>query len=203
MATQREERTIPLRCDMAMHRYPDATALGLDPCYPCPRPIPIEIIRDLVVVYPDYWSLEKRVRTGQMVLHRAIAPLVLWGLSRMCAAHFPIHSIVPIVAYGWDDIRSMQANNSSGWNYRFIAGSVPPRLSLHAYGLAFDINPLWNPCRDGAVWVPDAPYIPDEPGRLSQDSWVVRMFEDMGYTWGGRWQEPFDPQHFQMRLNQI
>ena len=180
---------------------PEDTALGLDPRYPCPRPIPREIIDDLVVISPGYWSLEHGVRTGQLALHRAIAPRVLRGLSRLCAGHFPIHSMVPIVAYGWDDVRSMQANNSSGFNYRFIAGT--DRLSLHAHGLAWDLNPLWNPCCSDGFWVPDVPYVPDAPGTLSRDFWVVRVFEDMGFTWGGRWHEPFDPQHFQMRLDQI
>ena len=40
----------------------------------------------------------------------------------------------------------MQDNNSSSFNYRSIAGGAARSLlSLHAYGLAIDINPLQNP----------------------------------------------------------
>jgi poly-gamma-glutamate synthesis protein (capsule biosynthesis protein) len=109
--------------------------------------------------------------------------------------------MVPIVAYGWDDVRSMLGNNSSGFNYRFIAGTDRP--SQHAYGLAFDLNPLWNPCCSDGFWAPDAPYVPEAPGTIARRSWVVRVFEDLDFKWGGDWSEPFDPQHFQMRLDQI
>ncbi len=55
-------------------------------------------------------------------------------------------------------------------------------LSLHAWGLAVDINASENP--QGA-----------EP---RQDPRVVRAFEREGFTWGGRWPTAPDGMHFEL-----
>jgi hypothetical protein len=69
------------------------------------------------------------------------------------------------------------------------AGCYAPRripdsgsLSLHAWGLAVDINASEN--LQGA-----------EP---KQDRRVVRAFEDEGFTWGGRWPTAPDGMHFEL-----
>lgn len=54
------------------------------------------------------------------------------------------------------------------------------RLSLHAWGLAVDLNTITNPR--------------GFPGDMSPD--VVRTFEDAGFVWGRHFSVP-DPQHFQ------
>jgi D-alanyl-D-alanine carboxypeptidase len=56
-------------------------------------------------------------------------------------------------------------------------------LSLHAWGLAVDINASANP-----------------PGPESrQDPRLVRAFERAGFTWGGRWPTAPDPMHFELQ----
>jgi hypothetical protein len=70
------------------------------------------------------------------------------------------------------------------------AGCYAPRripgsgsLSLHAWGLAVDINASANP-----------------PGPDSnQDPRLVRAFERAGFTWGGRWPTAPDPMHFELQ----
>lgn len=181
--------------------FSERVAIGADSCFPCLLPIPDEISQSLTVLSLQYWSIDQGIRVGQLVVHRAIVERIRKGFNRLCAAHFPIATMVPIVAYGWDDVQSMAANNTSAFNFRCIAGT--DRLSLHAYGLAVDINPLWNPCCGDGIWTPDAPYVPEAPGTIARDSWVVRLFEDLGFKWGGDWSEPFDPQHFQMSLASI
>ena len=66
----------------------------------------------------------------------------------------------------------------------FAARRIPDSgsLSLHAWGLAVDINASENP--QGA-----------EP---RQDRRVVRAFEDAGFTWGGRWPTAPDGMHFEL-----
>ena len=51
--------------------------------------------------------------------------------------------MVRVSDYGGDDERSMAANNSSGFNFRTIAG--PDRSSNHSFGVAIDLNPVQNP----------------------------------------------------------
>jgi hypothetical protein len=56
-------------------------------------------------------------------------------------------------------------------------------LSLHAWGLAFDVD--WD---DNGVGT---------PGNLPYN--VVAVFKDHGFTWGGDWPKFRDPMHFQWR----
>ena len=70
------------------------------------------------------------------------------------------------------------------YNPRVIGGTE--RLSLHAYGLAFDVDPQLNPWGGR----PDAP--------LRQHPEFVAVFEAEGWTWGGRWKDgKGDDMHFQ------
>jgi hypothetical protein len=69
------------------------------------------------------------------------------------------------------------------------AGCYAPRripgsgsLSLHAWGLAIDLNAASNP----------------QFGRSRQDRRLVRAMERVGFTWGGRWPTAPDPMHFEL-----
>ncbi len=69
------------------------------------------------------------------------------------------------------------------------AGCYAPRripgsgsLSLHAWGLAIDLNAAANPQLRGS----------------RQDRRLVRAMEDAGFTWGGRWPTLPDPMHFEL-----
>lgn len=64
------------------------------------------------------------------------------------------------------------------YNYRRARGLQ--KLSTHSWGIAVDLNVAANPL--GAT-----PTMPDE---------LVRIFEDHGFLWGGRWSRP-DGMHFQ------
>ena len=72
------------------------------------------------------------------------------------------------------------------YNFRLMRGGT--RLSMHAYGAAIDLDPSNNPLGKG--W---------EPGQGMIDMRVVKVFEDAGWVWGGRWHRP-DCQHFQAVL---
>lgn len=181
--------------ETALHLLSETMALGDDPNFSCPLPIPPEIRKRLVVVEVPYFGFDGDQHTGQLVVHQWIEADIEWIFSRLLLQGFSIASMVPVAAYGWDDEWSMVDNNTSAFNYRFIAGTN--RLSMHAYGLALDINPLQNPCCSSGVWVPPgARYDPSVPGTITADSFVVDLFRCHGWLWGGHWKELFDPQHF-------
>ena len=64
-------------------------------------------------------------------------------LRRLYADGFPIRRMVPVDAYGGSDFRSIEADNTSAFNCRFVDGTT--RYSEHAYGRAIDVNPIENP----------------------------------------------------------
>ena len=72
---------------------------------------------------------------------------------------------------------------SGSYVFRNIRGSS--RLSMHAYGCALDIAAELNALGH--------PYNPSRG--LPMD--FVKLFEDEGWTWGGRWHGRPDAMHFQ------
>src|SRR5262249_3289476 len=109
--------------------------------------------------------------------------------------------------YDGDDNSSMADNNTSAFNDRKTA--FGNRLSLHAYGLAIDINPIQNPYlsrvadsiralpRAGIAYANrrnDRPWKAVRPGMAES---VIDVFADNGFVvWGGYWDNPIDYQHF-------
>lgn len=156
---------------------------------------PPEIFDRLVSVEVRFYTFEKGESGGFIVVDRELEEDVSKLFEIMHFVQFPITSVIPISQFGWDDERSMLANNTSGFNYRTIAGM--DRLSLHAYGRAIDINPRINPCKKGdVVSPPGGEYIRTRRGTFTPDSFVVRFLKRRGFIWGGDWKDPFDPQHF-------
>ncbi len=163
------------------------------------KDVPEEVRRSLVLVEVAYASFDGRVHAGQLVLHERVAEEARAIFADLFARAFPIEKVVPVVAYGWDDDASMRANNSSAFNYRFIAGTN--ELSDHAFGLAIDINPMQNPyTKRGGRIVPDgATYHPAVPGTIAAE--VAALFTERGWEWGGAWDGARkDWQHFAKRL---
>lgn len=78
---------------------------------------------------------------------------------------------------------------SGGFNWRKIA--CENRLSPHAYGIALDIgvrvSPYWR-------WAKITPH----PKQKTYPTGIVRIFEDNGFIWGGKWHE-YDLMHFEYR----
>jgi peptidoglycan LD-endopeptidase CwlK len=139
------------------------------------------------------------MHTGALVVHHALAREAIQLFTFMTEVRFPIEHIVPASQFEFDDIRMMQANNTSAFNYRTIEGT--DTLSVHATGCAIDINPRLNPMiLRGVTYPPDAQYIPGQPGVLDANHPVVCAFRKLGWTWGGDWDEPIDYHHFEKHV---
>ena len=107
---------------------------------------------------------------------------------------------VPVDAYGGSDFRSIEADNTSAFNCRYVDGTT--RWSEHAYGRAIDLNPIENPYvtaggttshRASRSFLRRTPY---RPGMAVDGGAVVRAFDAVGWGWGGRWSGDRDYQHF-------
>ncbi|MFA5996480.1 MAG: M15 family metallopeptidase [Candidatus Paceibacterota bacterium] len=159
------------------------------------KEIPKDISDTLTLIAVPFLSFDGEVCEGELVVHADLAEETKKIFNTLFEKRFLIERMVPVVMYGWDDDASMAANNSSAFNYRFIAGT--DRLSNHSFGRAIDINPFQNPYtqRDGKVVPEGAQYDPSQPGTVTED--IAAVFKSHGWQWGGDWQDRKDWQHFE------
>lgn len=157
-------------------------------------------IDDLRWVGVTHWNDHGETVAGVLVVHADHADAIVTVFARLFDAGFPIHSMRPVTEFDSDDDRSMQANNTSAFNCREIAGR-PGVWSQHAYGGAVDINPLVNPWVRGARVDPPegAPFVERDAsvtGLIVDGDVVTQAFADIGWGWGGDWTGTLDYQHF-------
>jgi hypothetical protein len=157
-------------------------------------------IRDLRHLTVSRWGYDGEVHDGKLVVNRRQARKVRTVMEKLFEARFPIRRMRLIDHYGASDHRSMNANNTSAFNCRYVAGTT--RWSEHAYGRAIDLNPVQNPYvrPDGtASPAKGQPYVDRSKrhkGMIHAGDAVVRAFASVGWGWGGYWSSPKDYQHF-------
>jgi D-alanyl-D-alanine carboxypeptidase-like protein len=147
----------------------------------------------------SYWDFSGRRRVGEIVVRSTAARDVLSVFRKLYAARFPLRRLRLVEAYRGSDDASMAADNTSGFNCRFVSGTR--RWSQHAYGLAIDVNPVENPYVHGGRVEPPAGqrYLDRSrrrPGVIVSGHVVVRAFAAIGWRWGGYWTSSKDYQHF-------
>ncbi len=158
---------------------------------------PREVLENLGLIDVRYRGFDGRLHIGQLVCQLELAAEIGEIFTLLEQWRFPIAGVVPIVRYGWSDGASMDADNSSAFNYRTIAGT--DRLSRHALGRAVDINPRENPAvyPDGRIAPAEAVYRPGNPGTFTEDHPAVCAFIERGWRWGGHFDHMRDYHHFE------
>ena len=160
----------------------------------CPVPL-----TDLRLVELAHFDMAGVVQIGELVVHEDQVDVMIAAFERLFELEYPIEQMRLVDEFDADDMMSMQANNTSAFNCRVVAGTS--RWSEHAYGRAIDINPLINPwVRGTRVSPPEGAEFTDRaqdvPGLIQEGDGVVEAFADMGWHWGGHWQSSKDYQHF-------
>ncbi|MCL5735633.1 MAG: M15 family metallopeptidase [Actinobacteria bacterium] len=155
---------------------------------------------ELRLVKVTYWGFDDQAHVGSLVVHVQWAAKLSTVFQKLYEARFPIRSMNLIDGYGASDGRSMAADNTSSYNGRFRGGSNSV-WSMHAYGLAIDINPVENPWVYSGGFSPAAgkPYVnrsQNAKGMIHAGDVVVKAFASIGWTWGGSWKSSKDYQHF-------
>ena len=97
----------------------------------------------LRTIEDSYWDFTSRPRVGRIVVARRVANDVVEVFRRLWSERFPIRRLQPVSAYRGSDDASMAADNTWGFNCRFVGGTT--RWSMHAYGEAIDVNTVENP----------------------------------------------------------
>jgi hypothetical protein len=154
---------------------------------------------ELRTIRLSYWGFDGRPRVGELVVNRRVTRDVVAVFRRLYSARFRIRRMVPVSRYRGSDDASMAADNTSGFNCRFVSGTS--RWSMHAYGLAIDVNPVENPyVSSGRISPPAGNGYLDRsrprPGMAVDGGVLVRAFAAVGWQWGGHWRGSLDYQHF-------
>ena len=161
--------------------------------------IPSTIREELELVTVTYYSFDGLLHRGQIIVNKKISDDIIDIFNVIRETRFPVEKVVPMIEYNWSDERSMLDNNTSSFNYRFLSGAKI--LSMHASGLAIDINPKQNPyIKNGSISPDGSEYQLDAKGTICPDSEIVNIFKEKGWSWGGDWKSLKDYQHFQKTL---
>lgn len=163
---------------------------------------------DLKYLHIIYYNFEGNPAEGELICNQAIAQDLVEIFYSLYQNEYQLENVQLIDVYDGDDIASMEANNTTCFNYRIVAGSTS--LSKHAYGLAIDINPLYNPYvsyeEDGTQDVSpvSAAVYADRsakfPYKIDENDLCYKLFKEHGFTWGGDWNSCKDYQHFQKTI---
>ena len=165
--------------------------------YPEGADIKLDDLRYLKLSYIDF---EGNPQVGEMVCNKAVAQDLVEIFQALYEERYPIRSIRLIDDFGGDDDASMQADNTSCFNYRKKVGVR--ELSKHALGLAVDVNPFENPyVRPTRIRPAEARDYADRtrdfPHKIDKDDLCYKLFRAHGFSWGGTWRSVRDYQHFE------
>lgn len=165
-------------------------------------PVPLTKLRYLKLKHLNF---KGKTVLGEMVVHKDIAKEVVTIFDKLYKIGYPIRQMRLVADYQANDWVSIEADNTSAFNCRNIAGTS--RWSKHAYGKAIDINPIENPyvSRSGyishkASWkykkrLHRNKSYADKAVLLRSDK-ATKIFKKYGWTWGGDWKTIKDYQHF-------
>ena len=148
-----------------------------------------------------YVGFDGRSHVGRLVVNERVVRDVVGVFRTLYGARFPIRRMVPIDAYRGSDDRSAAADNTSAFNCRRAVAPGAPSWSMHAYGLAVDVDDVENPYLEGRRVIPRAgarflDRTRVRPGMAVEGNVLVRAFDRVGWGWGGRWSGSPDYQHF-------
>lgn len=160
-----------------------------------------------------YYDFNYQSQIGHMVVNSALAEEVLDIFAELYEIQYPIERMELVDNYGADDYESIEANNTSAFNYR-LSTDGSGRVSQHGLGRAIDINPQINPyvasdgtgahenareywSRDISQWSSDIA----KAAYIGTDTEIYDIFISRGWSWGGSWTSYRDYQHFEKRAD--
>ncbi len=164
--------------------------------------VPLSDLRYLHVLHVGF---DGKTHDGEIICNKYIADDLLEIFEELYEAKYPIEKVKLVDEYDADDEASMADNNSSSFNFRYI--SYTTKISKHGYGLAMDINTLYNPyvkTVNGKLSIEPAnaaDYVDrskDFEYKIDEDDLAYKLFKAHGFEWGGSWKSSKDYQHFEV-----
>lgn len=163
--------------------------------------IPREDLRYIHVLHVGF---DNETHEGEVIANKAVAEDLLDIFRELYEAKYQIEKIRLVDHYNADDEASMEDNNSSCFNFRFISHTT--EVSNHGMGLAIDINPLYNPYikavngKENIEPVTAGEYVDrnrEFEHKIDEDDLCYKLFMEHGFSWGGSWKSSKDYQHFE------
>ena len=158
---------------------------------------PQTVIDELELIDVIYVSTDEKLHQGQILTNKRLVDDIQALFQFMLDHNFVVEKAIPIVAYNWSDSLSMANNNTYSFCYRNIS------YSMHAKGLAIDINPRFNPLRWKTLTLPNEPLgaVLDTTvnGTFHPEHLVVKEFRKRGFRWGHTFSKYWDDHHFEKR----
>ena len=164
--------------------------------------LPCPTRNELSLLHVPFRNFDGLPEIGQMIVDEKLTEEILEIFDELFVDGFQVQSIKLVSEFEGNDTKSMNANNTSAFNCRRVAGTS--RMSNHAFGRALDINPVQNPFVTNRKTSPKAGDDFDDPserapgvvGIIRSDGPVVAAFKKHGWDWGGDWNSLKDYQHF-------
>jgi hypothetical protein len=156
-------------------------------------PVALSGLRVLTVSHRGF---DGRVHTSQLVVNRNAAAPLATVFHQLYRLRFPIHHMRLADMYGPERSRPADGDVSGSFSCRqavpspCTGGNGTGSWSMHAYGLAVDLNPVENPyvgcgqTRDPAS-LPYRDRSRHRRGMVTRR--VVKAFGSIGWGWGGAW----------------
>jgi hypothetical protein len=156
-------------------------------------PVARKDLRLLTVTYKDF---KDRDRKGQLVVNKSAAHPLARVFRQLYKQHFPIRHMALDDVYGPAKDHPADGDPTGSFECRqavpspCTGGSGTGSWSMHAYGLAVDVNPLENPyvgC--GQSRDPRAKKYFDRSHhrRGMVTTKAIGAFRSIGWGWGGSW----------------
>ncbi len=169
----------------------------------CPFPL-----NELVLLNVTHINFNGKKQKGELIVSRRIADDMLFIFEKLFEQRYPIEKIRLIDDYDADDDISVANNNSSAFCYRTISDTTT--ISNHAYGIAVDINPYYNPyIKNGNI----AQHVnfdfafnreTNNEYFIKKNDFCYNLFKSRGFSWGGDWgNKNEDYQHFYKELSEV
>ena len=167
--------------------------------------ISLDELRYVRIIHYDF---QGQIQEGELVVNQKIAYPVMRAFYQLYKWEYPIERVRLVDDFDGDDEASMEANNTSAFNYRTVEGR--DELSKHALGMAIDINPLMNPYvrEDGYFPKNATEYLERDitlckgehkDKMIHKKDMAYKIFKRNGFLWGGDWEDCKDYQHFYMK----
>jgi hypothetical protein len=143
-----------------------------------------------------HWGFDGRARTGQLVVNASAARPLARAFGQLYGLRFPIRHLRLADMYGPKSGRPSDGDVSGSFECRqavpspCTGGRGTGSWSMHAYGLAVDLNPVENPyvgCGQSRDPAAKRYFDRSRHRRGMVTRRVIGAFGSIGWGWGGSW----------------